>query len=438
MSLIIIVTVSSGIHFVKATRKRKHSETETYTAASSEDCLVFTPDSWFLSLCKDAAAISSSSISSGSSRAVSESDESVLQLEKYGKRPRTSSVVSSYPPTISPTTASSHYLHPGQLEEIDVDFSSPLGQGSFAQVYKAVNVVTKQLLAAKIFNLNQLALDPNRRMRYSRAVCGTKENTRSCEYRQPTNDELLKIIRHESEIAGSINHPNILKVSHVIVDEYLHDDIYLFTELCERGDLQHVLFETPSSTSLSALQRLQFLRQLINGVHYLHNIAGIAHLDLKLENILVNSEGVVKIADFGLARKVDSLFDPTLPWQKLAGTFGSLPPEAYEILHTTAAGMNGGPTTFNPFASDVWALGIVYFTVRMNQRPWKKAKDTDSDFVAYTKDPASFTTKMFEAMFMDEEINLVMGMLRVDPSQRFTLKQITDHPFFAKMSKSGQ
>lgn len=111
-----------------------------------------------------------------------------------------------------------------------------------------------------------------------------------------STDSAIKKITNEKELLKDLRHQSIVKLYEAIRDDE-HGYELLFMELCTGGDLLHYLrrrrrLEEP-------IAKL-FLKQLMNGLGYLHS-KDIAHRDIKLENILLSNLGRIKICDLGVS-----------------------------------------------------------------------------------------------------------------------------------------
>jgi len=163
------------------------------------------------------------------------------------------------------------------------------------------------------------------------------------------NKEALKHFEQELRIHMQLDHPNICKIDQIVYED---DNIYLFMDYCSNGDL----FQWISRTSI--INNYKILFQIVSALAYLHE-RGITHLDIKPENILVDEEWNVKLADFGNCgsgrrMNISSFF----------GTIEYAPPEVFSgEIHS-------------PFAIDVWQLGVLAYEMFVGEIPWKRDPDS--------------------------------------------------------------
>ncbi|NXC98399.1 DAPK3 kinase, partial [Edolisoma coerulescens] len=110
-------------------------------------------------------------------------------------------------------------------------------------------------------------------------------------------------IEREVDILREIQHPNIITLHDIFENK---TDVVLILELVSGGELFDFLAEKESLTEEEATQ---FLKQILDGVHYLHS-KHIAHFDLKPENIMLLDKNVpnprIKLIDFGIAHKIEA------------------------------------------------------------------------------------------------------------------------------------
>lgn len=125
-------------------------------------------------------------------------------------------------------------------------------------------------------------------------------------------------ILREIGISLLVDHDNIVKLKFLYMDE---ENYYLFFEYVDGGQILDFII---SHGALNEKLSRKFLWQILDAVDYCHSNA-IVHRDLKIENILMDKKGNVKLIDFGLANFIN-------PFQRLATFCGSLYFAAPEVL----------------------------------------------------------------------------------------------------------
>ncbi|KAF7254298.1 Serine/threonine-protein kinase PLK3 [Varanus komodoensis] len=249
-----------------------------------------------------------------------------------------------------------------------------LGKGGFARCYEVTDLSSNKTYAVKVIPHSRVA--------------------------KPHQRE--KII-NEIELHRDLHHKHIVKFSHHFEDS---DNIYIFLEHCSRKSLAHIW---KSRHTLLEPEVRYYLKQIISALKYLH-LKGILHRDLKLGNFFINENMELKVGDFGLA----ALQEPVDQRKKtICGTPNYLAPEV--LLR-----QGHGPE------SDVWSLGCVMYTLLCGSPPFETSdlKETYRCIKHVT-----YTLPAFLSMSAK---NLLMGILKRNPQERFTLEEILDHEFFTK------
>ncbi|CAK74004.1 unnamed protein product (macronuclear) [Paramecium tetraurelia] len=155
---------------------------------------------------------------------------------------------------------------------------------------------------------------------------------------------------------------------------------------------------------------------LIKVLGTLHT-AGIAHCDIKPENILIAADYNLKLCDFGFARLSNSNLRPA------GGTPGYTAPELY---------IN---ETMNLFKCDIFALGVVLFIIAMGFPPFQTNDPNARDgwwALIYNKQYDLFWSKcesFRQQQFPIEFKTLIMSMLESDPNKRISLDKLLEHEF---------
>ncbi len=144
-----------------------------------------------------------------------------------------------------------------------------------------------------------------------------------------------------------IDHPNIVRMV-----DFKQDGLcaYLFLEWCANGSLE-ALIHGDSATEMKEPRIRSYTKQILTGLKVLH-AHNLLHRDIKPGNILVDSNGTLKLTDFGLSRHETSMTNT----QHIAGTRHYIAPEAFNG-HFSAG-------------SDIWAVGCTVVEMATRARPW--------------------------------------------------------------------
>jgi len=192
-----------------------------------------------------------------------------------------------------------------------------IGKGNFAKVKLAKHIPTGKEVAIKIIDKTQL------------------------------NPGSLQKLFREVRIMKTLDHPNIVKLFQVIETE---KTLYLIMEYASGGEVFDYLVLHGRMKEKEA--RAKF-RQIVSAVQYCHQ-KKIIHRDLKAENLLLDSEMNIKIADFGFSNEF-------VPGNKLDTFCGSPPYAAPELFQGKKY---DGPEV------DVWSLGVILYTLVSGSLPF--------------------------------------------------------------------
>ncbi|KAH7513581.1 hypothetical protein JRO89_XSUnG0175700 [Xanthoceras sorbifolium] len=157
-------------------------------------------------------------------------------------------------------------------------------------------------------------------------------------------------IKREIATLKLLKHPNIVRLHEVLASK---SKIYMVLEYVTGGEL---FDRIASKGKLSEAHARKLFQQLIDGVSYCHN-KGVFHRDLKLENVLVDSKGSIKISDFGLSALPQHFRDDGL----LHTTCGSPNYVAPEVLNNR--GYDGA-------TSDIWSCGVILYVILTGYLPF--------------------------------------------------------------------
>ena len=204
---------------------------------------------------------------------------------------------------------------------------SKLGSGAFSDVYHIINLDTTKSLAMKYTKINCKLLPKHK-----------------CEF-------IVKSFLFEANLLSTIKHENIIGY----YGNYMSKrKLCLYLELGTGGSLFSLIkFYGKMPLQLSKL----FIKQLLCGLKHLHEL-DVIHRDIKSHNLLLNKDGILKIADFGSACRA---FEVKTERVNLQGTFNWMAPEMIKgYKYNTAV--------------DIWSTGCVMIEMLSGQSPWNETK----------------------------------------------------------------
>lgn len=163
-------------------------------------------------------------------------------------------------------------------------------------------------------------------------------------------DYQSKFMPRELAIWPTLRHRHLCALHESFSDR---QRVYMVGEYASRGDMLHHIQQCGV---LEERQARQWLRQTMDAVHYMHQ-SGLAHRDLKLENLLLDDGWNIKLCDFGFAKALG---------RNLSQTYcGSKSYAAPEILR-------GQP--YDPVKADVWAMGVILYIMVTGKMPFDEGK----------------------------------------------------------------
>ncbi len=227
-----------------------------------------------------------------------------------------------------------------------------------------------------------------------------------------TVEQMRTTVLREARLASAIEHPNVCGIYEV--GESV-DEGYIAMQYVPGQSLDALIARGPASLQLM----LSVGIQIADGLEAAHAL-GIFHRDLKPQNVMLTDGGLVKILDFGLARRLrpdEAMFDPSKPvlardasvaatYTARGGTIRYMAPEQFVTGHSSVQ-------------SDVWALGVILYELACGRHPF--ARPDDEDFQAIRGIQFSDPVDLSEIVpaISPELKSVIAGCLEKNPSARY-------------------
>jgi serine/threonine protein kinase len=179
--------------------------------------------------------------------------------------------------------------------------------------------------------------------------------------------EYAKKVTAEFCIGSTLHHGNIVETLDIVHER---GKWYEVMEYCP-----YDLFATVMTGKMSREEVACCFMQILSGLTYLHRM-GLAHRDMKLDNVVMNEYGILKIIDFGSASVFRYPFENDIV--EAHGIVGSDPYLAPEVCNDLK---------YDPQPADVWSLAIIYCCMTLRRFPWKAPRQSDNSFKLFSMPP---------------------------------------------------
>ncbi len=245
-----------------------------------------------------------------------------------------------------------------------------VGRGGMGIVYKARDPKLQRLVALKM-------IDPQRD--------------------HAPGPEDLKRMLAEAQAVAKLGNPSIVAI--YAIGEH-NGQPYLVLEFLDGGNLSKKLSGVPQPAHAAAA----LLETLARTIEYAHQ-KQIVHRDLKPSNILLSANGIVKIADFGLAKRLDQDFGQDEDGFILGTIYYMAPEQAW------------GKNQQVGNAADIYALGVILYEMLTGRPPFKAARRWDTVQLVRNAEPVP-PRRLVPQVPLDLEL-ICLKCLRKDPKERF-------------------
>lgn len=248
-----------------------------------------------------------------------------------------------------------------------------IGEGTFGKVKLAVHIPTGEQVAIKILEKSKIH-----------------------------DQEELERVEKEIKYLKMLNHPNIIQIYEIIENS---KNFYLVMEYAPGGELFNYIVK---NEKIDENESSYFFSQIIHGIEEIHK-KKICHRDIKPENLLLTTNKIIKIIDFGLSNEYEKF---------LSTPCGSPCYASPEMIHGVK---------YNGLSVDLWASGIILYAMVCGYLPFDD-KNNEKLFQKILQCKVEFPPSE-ETKISSECKDLILKILTPNPSKRIKLDEIKSHPF---------
>lgn len=221
----------------------------------------------------------------------------------------------------------------------------------------------------------------------------------------------IKDFRREIHVWELLDHPNVLPLLDYFAGEGYQVAV---TILAENGSLQDLVARTGG---LDEDEARRIFRNVCCAVQYLHEIMRIAHMDIKLENVMIGRDGSVYLGDFGMCVCENLLRASSCGADDhdifCKGSITSLPPEALLIEPTQTESTSEKESFELKCKQDIWALGVLLYALAVGKLPFY------DDYIPRLQQTIIAGSYLALPESLSQELRLLVGrLLSVDPGER--------------------
>ena len=261
----------------------------------------------------------------------------------------------------------------------DYQLAGKLGRGGSGGVYKAIHRLKGHIVAIKVISVLNVPKDQ------------------------------ISNVEAEIRLMRGLKHPNIVKY----IDSKLEgSDLCIVLEYVEGGSLSKIMHDVGQGTLPESLVTI-YISKMLRGLVYLHS-EGVIHRDIKAANILVDRDGEVRLADFGVAIQTQSSTMGSGAVRDVVGTPYWMAPEVI---------------TGEPYdqSADIWSLGITAYEMATGRPPYYSLHAMRALFLIPTNEPP----RLEEGHWSEHFRSFMASCLQKEASARPSATALCDHPFIA-------
>ncbi|RCH96677.1 serine/threonine protein kinase, partial [Rhizopus stolonifer] len=218
--------------------------------------------------------------------------------------------------------------------------------------------------------------------------------------------EYVKKVTAEFCIGSTLHHLNVIETLDIIQEG---SNFYEIMEFAPND-----LFNIVMSGKMSREEIACCWRQLLSGVQYMQQM-GLAHRDLKLDNMVLDERGIVKIIDFGCAVVNKYPFESKVHMSKgICGSDPYIAPEQFT------------EPQYDARLTDLWSCAIIFICMSIRRFPWRLPRpEKDPSYKNFVTQSTQGAEKLFK-MLPRESRSIIKRILNPNPAERCSLEEVLD------------
>lgn len=272
------------------------------------------------------------------------------------------------------------------VAEFQLDFR--LGEGTYGTVWAATHLRTKKKFAVKTIQRSDV-------------------------------DAMERQIVQEAVIMQGLRHKHVVRFHKLLKTKEM---LYFVMDLAE-GELFDLIIQSKNFSETTARK---YFQQLISALVYCRK-QGVAHRDLKAENLLLDKQGNLLVCDFGFSLKVLPVPHEYEEHDEEEISFNCLPLGTLHYVSPEAAEIGENNRALDPFEQDLWAAGVILYFMLRGSLPFDGRDEDETLFLIRQCTPD------FGSLPVTEEArDFVRHLLVKDPMDRLGMQDILQHKWFCK------
>ena len=219
-----------------------------------------------------------------------------------------------------------------------------------------------------------------------------------------------KCLNRELKIVNRIKYKYIVEVFKTIKTKRL---VFIFMRMAANGSLKEHM--TRKGKPIRCANAILYFNMLMMAVSFIHG-KGVAHRDLKLDNLLLDHQNNILLADFGLSVYGNSGNEPLMQ-ATLCGSYDYIAPEVHKAENAP----------YDAKRADLYSAGVCLFEMVNYERPFSATEDMDL-LLRQKMDRQYRYHKKLEPLISNEAKDMIHKLLDPNPNTRLTIKGIGKHP----------